>query len=225
MPDIALRTTFIVGYPGETEEQFQTLLDFLAEMQFDHVGAFTYCNEPGTRAALLPDDVPAEVKQERYARLMETQRAISLAKNRALVGQTLDVLIEGEGEVEDEDGTTVPISAGRAKRHAPEVDGLVFVAGVHPIGSIIPVRITEADEYDLWGEAPEFVAVTPRAASARRRSAAVTSDLSLARHGGGEFVPRDFHRLNLRVGRIERAPHRVDRALRGGFVSRTQRTP
>jgi ribosomal protein S12 methylthiotransferase len=172
IPDIALRTTFIVGYPGETEEQFQTLLDFLGEMQFDHVGAFTYCNEPGTRAALLPDDVPAEVKQERYARLMETQRAISLAKNRALVGRTLDVLIEGEGEVEDEDGTTVPISAGRAKRHAPEVDGLVFVSGVHPIGSIIPVRVTEADEYDLWGEGPELVAVTPRAASrpqAKRR--------------------------------------------------------
>jgi ribosomal protein S12 methylthiotransferase len=172
IPDIALRTTFIVGYPGETEEQFQTLLDFLTEMQFDHVGAFTYCNEPGTRAALLPDDVPAGVKQERYARLMETQRAISLAKNRALVGRTLDVLIEGEGEVEDEDGTTVPISAGRAKRHAPEVDGLVFVSGVHPIGRIIPVRITEADEYDLWGEGPELLAAAPRAASrpqAKRR--------------------------------------------------------
>jgi ribosomal protein S12 methylthiotransferase len=141
-------------------------------MQFDHVGAFTYCNEPGTRAARLPDDVPAEVKQERYARLMETQRAISLAKNRALVGRTLDVLIEGEGDVEDEDGTTVPISAGRAKRHAPEVDGLVFVSGVHPIGSIIPVRVTEADEYDLWGEGPELMAVTPRTASrpqAKRR--------------------------------------------------------
>lgn len=172
IPDIALRTTFIVGYPGETEAQFQTLLDFLHEMQFDHVGAFTYCDEPGTRAALLPDDVPPDVKQERYARLMETQRAISLAKNHALVGQTLDVLVEGEGEVEDEAGMTVPISAGRAKRHAPEVDGLVFVAGVHPVGSIVPVRITEADEYDLWGEAPELVAAAPRAAhrpQAKRR--------------------------------------------------------
>jgi ribosomal protein S12 methylthiotransferase len=172
MPEIALRTTFIVGYPGETEEQFQTLLDFIGEMQFDHVGAFTYCDEPGTRASLLPDDVPAAVKQERYARLMEVQREVSLAKNRALVGRTLDVLIEGEGEVEDEVGMTLPISAGRAKRHAPEVDGLVFVAGVHPIGSIIPVRITEADEYDLWGDAPELVASTPRAASrpqAKRR--------------------------------------------------------
>jgi len=173
IPDIALRTTFIVGYPGETEEHFQTLLDFIAEMQFDHVGAFMYCNEPGTRAALLTDDVPAEVKQERYARLMETQRAISFARNHTLIGRTLDVLIEGEGDVEDEDGMTVPISAGRAKRHAPEVDGLVFVAGVHPIGSIVPVRITEADEYDLWGDAPELVAASaPRTASrpqAKRR--------------------------------------------------------
>jgi ribosomal protein S12 methylthiotransferase len=173
LPDIALRTTFIVGYPGETEEHFRTLLDFVREMRFDHVGAFTYCNEPGTRAALLPDDVPTEVKQERYARLMEVQREISLAKNRSLVGQTLDVLIEGEGEIEDEDGTIQPISAGRAKRHAPEVDGLVFVAGTHPVGSIIPVRITEADEYDLWGEAPELLAVaapaTHRRPQARRR--------------------------------------------------------
>lgn len=167
LPDIALRTTFIVGYPGETEAQFQTLLDFVQEIRFDHVGAFTYCDEPGTRAALLPDDVPAEVKQERYARLMEAQRAISLEKNRALVGQTLDVLIEGEGEIEDAAGATTPISAGRAKRHAPEVDGLVFVAGAQPVGSIVPVRITEADEYDLWGEAPETVAAAP-AAVARR---------------------------------------------------------
>ena len=166
LPDVALRTTFIVGYPGETEAHFETLLAFVQEMQFDHVGAFTYCNEPGTRAALLPDDVPAAVKQERYARLMEAQRAISLAKNRALVGRTLDVLIEGEGEVEDEAGATVPIGAGRAKRHAPEVDGLVFVTGVQPIGSIVPVRITEADEYDLWGEAPDLV-TAPLSASRR----------------------------------------------------------
>lgn len=171
LPEIALRTTFIVGYPGETEEHFRALLAFLQEMRFDHVGAFTYCAEPGTRAALLPDDVPAEVKQERYARLMEAQRAISLAKNRALVGQTLDVLIEGEGEIEDEGGATTPISAGRAKRHAPEVDGLVFVAGAHPVGSILPVRITEADEYDLWGEAPARAAAFAPAPPARRPQA------------------------------------------------------
>jgi len=173
MPDIALRTTFIVGYPGETEEQFETLLDFLREMQFDHVGAFAYCNEPGTRAALLNDDVPADVKADRYARLMAVQREISLAKNRALVGETLDVLIEGHGEVEDEAGGITPISAGRAKRHAPEVDGLVFVGGTHPVGAIVPVRIAEADEYDLWGEAPELLAVaathTRRPGAKRRR--------------------------------------------------------
>jgi len=172
LPDIALRTTFIVGYPGETEEQFVTLLDFLREIRFDHVGAFTYCDEPGTRASLLTDDVPTEVKQERYARLMAVQREISLEKNRALVGQTLDVLIEGHGEIEDEAGGTAPISAGRAKRHAPEVDGLVFVAGTHPLGSIVPVRIAEGDEYDLWGNAPELVATTAdrtRRPNAKRR--------------------------------------------------------
>ncbi len=170
LPDIALRTTFIVGYPGETEAQFETLVEFVREMRFDHVGAFTYCDEPGTRASLLADDVPAEVKQDRYARLMEVQRGISLEKNRALVGRTLDVLIEGQGEVEDERGTTSPISAGRAKRHAPEVDGLVFVAGTHPVGEIVPVRITEADEYDVWGEGPE-TALVAAAPSARRPNA------------------------------------------------------
>ena len=118
------------------------------------------------------------MKADRYARLMAVQREISLAKNRALVGQTLDVLIEGHGEVEDEAGGIAPISAGRAKRHAPEVDGLVFVGGTHPVGAIVPVRIAEADEYDLWGEAPELLAVAAdRIRGDRARSGDGTSKL------------------------------------------------
>ena len=114
MPDLALRTTFIVGYPGETEEEFQALLDFVEEIRFDRVGAFQFSFEPGTTSEPLGDPVPAEVKQERYERLMELQQAISLERNQALVGKTLDVLIEGQG-----DG----LSIGRTYRDAPEIDG------------------------------------------------------------------------------------------------------
>ena len=143
MPDIAIRTTFLVGFPGETETEFQTLLDFVAEMEFDRVGVFIYSHEEGTPAAAMEDDVPPEVKEERRARLMEMQQPISLAKNQALVGRTLDVLIEGQG-----DG----MSAGRSYRDAPEIDGLVLVqAGEPPVGAILPVRITAALEYDLVG--------------------------------------------------------------------------
>jgi len=151
MPDIVIRTTFLVGYPGETEAEFQSLLDFVAEMAFDRVGVFTYSHEEGTPAAgssassaePLEDDVPPEVKEERRERLMEAQQSISLAKNRALVGRTLDVLIEGQG-----DG----LSVGRSYRDAPEIDGLVLVQAELPVGEIIPVRITSALEYDLVGE-------------------------------------------------------------------------
>jgi ribosomal protein S12 methylthiotransferase len=143
MPDIALRTTFIVGYPGETEEEFGALLDSIEEMQFDRVGVFTYCREEGTPAAELPNQVPDEVKQERHAQAMERQQRLSLAKNRAFVGRTLDVLIEGTG-----DG----ISIGRTYRDAPEIDGLVIVRGELRVGKMIPLRIVEALEYDLVGE-------------------------------------------------------------------------
>jgi ribosomal protein S12 methylthiotransferase len=149
MPDVAIRTTFLLGYPGETEAEFQTLLDFTAEMAFDRVGVFTYSHELGTPAAQLEDDVPPGVKEERRERLMEVQQPISLAKNRALVGRTLDVLIEGQGE---------GLSVGRSYRDAPEIDGLVLVQGDDerrvelPIGEIVPVHITAALEYDLIGE-------------------------------------------------------------------------
>jgi len=143
MPEIAIRTTFLVGYPGEIEAEFQVLLDFVTEMEFDRVGVFTYSHEEGTPAARLEDDVLPEVKEERRERLMEVQQRISLAKNQALVGRTLDVLIEGQ-----EDG----LSVGRSYRDAPEIDGLVLVQAELPVGEIVPVHITAALEYDLVGE-------------------------------------------------------------------------
>jgi ribosomal protein S12 methylthiotransferase len=148
LPDLALRTTFIVGYPGETEQEFQTLLDFVDEIRFDRVGTFQFSFEPGTASEPLGDPIPPEVKQERYERLMERQAAISLEKNQALVGKTLDVLIEGQG-----DG----ISLGRSYRDAPEIDGLVIVEGEHPVGEILPTRITGAMTYDLSGVAVQHL--------------------------------------------------------------------
>ncbi|MBN1287766.1 MAG: 30S ribosomal protein S12 methylthiotransferase RimO [Anaerolineae bacterium] len=150
MPDLALRTTFIVGYPGETEAEFGELVDFIRDVQFDRVGAFTYSFEEGTPSADLPGHLPEEVKQERLDALMEAQQAVSLARNQALVGRTFDVLIEGRGEVEDEPGTFV--SVGRSYRDAPEIDGLVFVEGEHPVGTLVPVQIGGAMVYDLIGE-------------------------------------------------------------------------
>jgi len=114
-----------------------------AGMEFDRVGVFAYSHEEGTPAATLKDDVPPEVKEERRERLMEVQQHISLAKNQALVGRTLDVLVEGQG-----DG----LSVGRSYRDAPEIDGLVLVQAELPVGEIIPVRFTAALEYDLVAE-------------------------------------------------------------------------
>ncbi len=151
MPNIALRTTFIVGYPGETEEEFQGLLDFVNAIEFDKVGAFTFSPEPTTPSYTQPDPVDDEVKQERYARLMEAQQPISLRKNQAQVGKMLEILVEGEGEIAE---TGDPLLLGRSYRDAPEVDGLVLVPGVSgvPIGSMMEVHINGAMEYDLVGE-------------------------------------------------------------------------
>jgi ribosomal protein S12 methylthiotransferase len=143
IPELALRTTFIVGYPGETDEAFQTLLDFIDEIQFDRVGAFQYSFEPGTTAEPFGDPVPPEVKQARWEQLMELQQGISLKRNQAFVGQTLDVLIEGQG-----DG----ISLGRSYRDAPEIDGLVVIENTLPVGDIYPIRISGAMAYDLIGD-------------------------------------------------------------------------
>ncbi len=154
MPDLALRTTFIVGYPGESEAEFQTLLDFVQEIRFDRLGAFQFSFEPGTTSEPLGDPVPGEVKQERWERLMELQQGISLEKNQRLVGKTLQVLIEGHGEVENEDGTPLSdqaITLGRSYRDAPEIDGMVLIEGQIPVGEMVPVRISGAMAYDLTG--------------------------------------------------------------------------
>ena len=156
MPDMAFRTTFIVGFPGETDAEFENLLDFVEAIQFDKVGAFTFSPEPGTPAALLGDHVPEEIQEERYAELMECQQPISLRKNQAQIGKLLDVLIEGEGEFETEDGSgeRAPLLLGRSYRDAPEVDGLVLIPGLAgiPAGEMIQVHINGAMEYDLVGE-------------------------------------------------------------------------
>jgi len=142
LPLLAIRTTFIVGYPGETDEEYRALLDFVDEIRFDRVGTFKFSFEPGTTSEPLGDPVPAEVKEERWSQLMERQQAISLQINQSHVGKTLDVLIEGYG-----DG----ISVGRSYRDAPEIDGMVLVEGDLPIGQIVPVRVTGAMTYDLTG--------------------------------------------------------------------------
>ena len=143
MPDIALRTAFIVGYPGETEDQLDALLGFMERVAFDKVGIFTYSAEEGTPAADLPDQLPEALKSERFDRAMLLQQRISLERNRGQVGRTLDVLMEGVG-----DG----ISVGRSYRDAPEIDGLVLVEEECRPGELLPVRITSAMEYDLVGE-------------------------------------------------------------------------
>jgi ribosomal protein S12 methylthiotransferase len=143
MPNLAIRTTFIVGYPGETDAEFEELCTFVRDLQFDRVGVFTYSFEENTPSAEQPNHLPQEVKDARRDALMAVQQPISLAKNQALVGKTLDVLVEGYG-----DGLVV----ARSYRDAPEVDGLVIVEGKSlPGRPIVPVRITGAMNYDLVG--------------------------------------------------------------------------
>ncbi len=160
LPGLAVRTTFMVGYPGETEEEFAALLDFLSAARFDRVGVFTFSFEPGTPSEPLGDPIPSEVKEARRAELMARQQAISLEKNQALVGQTLPVLIEGCG-----DG----LSVGRSYRDAPEIDGLVFVEGEVPVGAMVNVRITGALAYDLTAVPEEAAEEAIRAGSAHAR--------------------------------------------------------
>jgi ribosomal protein S12 methylthiotransferase len=154
MPGIALRSSFIVGYPGETEVEFAALLAFLKEVRLDRAGFFTYSPEDGTVAAGLPEQVPQRVKRTRFGRAMAAQQGISLARNQEWVGRTLDVLIEGAPA----DKTGPRLFAGRSYRDAPEVDGMVLVQGdaqtgaeADLVGRIVSVRITSATEYDLWG--------------------------------------------------------------------------
>ncbi len=145
-PDITLRSTFIVGYPGETEAEFQHLLDWMDEAQLDRVGCFQYENVDGARSNALPDHVPEEVKQDRWERFMEKAQAISEAKLAAKVGKVMDVIIDDI----DEDG----IATCRTKADAPEIDGNLFIdEGTEglSVGEIVSVEVDEAGEYDLWG--------------------------------------------------------------------------
>jgi len=143
---LTLRTTLIVGFPGETEEQFRELLDFVEETEFDRLGAFAYSPEEGTPAAKMPNQISDEIKQERLDRLMLTQQKISLKKNRERIGSVEQVLVTDT----DHSGNAV----GRSSREAPEADGVIFISceNARPLpGQFIPVRIDSAQEYDLRG--------------------------------------------------------------------------
>ena len=144
IPRVALRTTFITGFPGETEAHFRHMLDFLQETRFDHVGAFTYSHEEGTTAYDYPDDVPPEVKQERKDELMKAQKEISLQKNQSKIGEVYPVLVEG---CDSEESYLV---TGRLPTQAPEIDGQVIIeaSDVEP-GQIVPMRIISATDYDV----------------------------------------------------------------------------
>jgi ribosomal protein S12 methylthiotransferase len=144
IPEIALRSTFIVGYPGEDEAAFQNLVTFVQNMRFDHVGVFTYSFEPGTPAEPLGDPIPEHMKIERMEKLMQMQAEISLERNQRFIGKTLEVLVEG---VDEENN----ISIGRTYRDAPEVDGLVVIEGIAPIGELVRVNIHSAITHDLIG--------------------------------------------------------------------------
>ena len=145
LPSAVLRTTFIVGFPGETEAHFQHLLEFTQRHKFDHVGVFTFSPEEGTPAYNLPNQIPAAVMTERRNRLMELQQPISFQKNQQEVGKIVDVLIEQENS---EGGELI----GRSGRFSPEVDGQVYVKGEARLGTIVKVAIQSADEYDLYGQ-------------------------------------------------------------------------
>lgn len=145
LPESVLRTTFIVGFPGETEEHFAHLIDFVKRHEFDHMGAFTFSAEEGTKAGTLPNQVSQSVMDERKDRLMAIQQPIAQRKNQNLIGQTVPVLLEQENP---QTGKMI----GRSARFAPEVDGLVYVQGNAPLGSITNVEITDADTYDLYGQ-------------------------------------------------------------------------
>lgn len=147
-PDLTIRSTFIVGFPGETEEEFQELLNFLEEAQLDRVGCFKYSPVDGAKANELPDPIPEEVKEERYHRFMATQQKISAARLQAKVGRVIDVLID---EVDDEG------AIGRSFADAPEIDGAVYLNGLLDVkpGDVIKAVVDAADEYDLWASRQE----------------------------------------------------------------------
>ncbi|GAB7388321.1 hypothetical protein BSNK01_21580 [Bacillaceae bacterium] len=146
IPDVALRTSMIVGFPGETDEDFERLVEFVKEMKFDRLGVFTYSQEEGTPAARIKDQVDEETKEWRAHRLMEVQREIAQAQNARFVGKTLPVLLERYDGRND-------VYIGRTQYDAREIDGEVFVSGYRgDLGAIVDVTITHSYEYDLVGE-------------------------------------------------------------------------
>lgn len=145
LPGVSLRSSLIVGFPGEMESQFKALLDFVREIQFDHLGAFKYSSEEGTPAFRLPDPIPEDVKEERLRTLMELQKRISLKKYREMIGRRVEVFVEGP----DRQGGVL---RGRLRTQAPEIDGCVFLKGRALPGDWVEARITQALPYDLVGE-------------------------------------------------------------------------
>jgi ribosomal protein S12 methylthiotransferase len=145
VPNLTLRTTFIVGFPSETEEEFEELLDFADRAKFERAGAFKYSQEEGTKAGEMSDQITDEVKEERYERLMEVQSEVSLNKNRALVGTVHEGFVEGA-----ENGNYI----ARISSQAPEVDGVTYIRRTKKlkVGDLVKVSITDADIYDLYGE-------------------------------------------------------------------------
>ena len=145
-PDLTLRSTFIVGFPGETEDDFERLLGFLAEAELDRVGCFSYSPVEGATANQLPNPVPEEVKQERLSRLMELQATVSADRLRCKIDRTMTVLVD----TIDDEGTAI----ARSSADAPEIDGVVYIEDGEelPIGEFTSVRIVDSDEHDLFGE-------------------------------------------------------------------------
>ena len=142
IPDIRIRTTVIVGYPGETDDEFKQLYDFIEEMEFDRLGIFTYSEEEGTLAEALKDDVPTDVKHERKVEIMDLQANISSEKNNAMVGATLTVLVDKSGDT---------VSVGRTEFDSPEIDNIVHIKGVVKKGEFVDVKIDSSNEFELIG--------------------------------------------------------------------------
>ena len=142
IPEIAIRTTLIVGYPGETEDDFNSLRDFVEEIRFDRLGIFTYSEEEGTGAAVLDDNIPRQIKDDRKNILLEIQNEISLDRNESLVGKTLKVLVDQEGK---------NVSVGRTEYDSPEIDNIVHIQGKVEKGNFVRVKIESANEYELIG--------------------------------------------------------------------------
>lgn len=147
VPDIAIRTSLIVGFPGETDEDFQRLVQFVEEARFDRLGVFCYSREEGTPAAEMPDQITERIKRQRYKKLMKVQARVSFKQNRRLIGTVEQVLVEGYSDETD------LLLKGRSSRQAPDVDGLVYItSGTADVGDIVAVKVTDSSDYDLIGE-------------------------------------------------------------------------